>query len=128
MAVNRETLHCFDPKLKRWVLSVGDYTLSTGSSSAEIVGTVPMKVLGTKVYVMGADSTVSEILRDQRAVEIIDRYTGGMLAAAGEDNLKMMAEQKIGPFLSQRMIAKIPDTVALDQLMQKMMAELAELA
>lgn len=128
VAVNRETLHCFDPKLKRWVLPVGDYTLSIGSSSAEIVGTVPMKVLGPKVYVMGADSTVSEILRDQRAVEIIDRYTGGMLAAAGEDNLKMMAEQKIGAFLSQRMIAKIPDTVALDQLMQKMMAELAELA
>lgn len=127
VTVNREALHCFDPKLKRWVLPVGDYTLSIGSSSADIAGRVPMRVLGEKVYIMGADSTVSEILRDKRAVEIIDRYTGGMLSGAGEDNLKMMAEQKIGPFLAQRMIARIPDTVALDQLMQKMMAELAGL-
>lgn len=125
--IDREILHCFDPKLKRWVLPVGAYTLTLGSSSADSLGTVPMQVLGDKVYVMGADSTVSEILRDPRAVEIINRHTGGLLTAIGDDNLKMMAEQKIGALMAQRMIAQIPDTVALDHLMQTIMAELAEL-
>jgi beta-glucosidase len=124
--VEKDALCYFDDKLGRTVCPVGSLTLYAGTSSADLFGKMELEVLGEKVYLLGADSTVADIVKNPEAVALIDRYTGGAFSAAG-DQLKMMAQQKIGNYLAQQLIAKIPDSVQLGTLLDQIYAELGRL-
>lgn len=125
LSIYREDLEVYDPERGR-IIPVGDYAILLGTSSLDIFSKMKMEVIGRNPYVMGANTTLGEILDSPKATAILEKYIPGFSTALGE-HLRLMSAEKIGPLLSRRLIGSIPDANELQALLDHIFADLAEI-
>ena len=122
--IRRESLQYYDPKRHDWVLPNGEHRLYLGTSSKDIFAEAELTVNGRNPYPLNGDSTIEEVLRDPKAMAVIDEFTGGMFSMVTEDQLKSMLYRKLSDILKMGMISVIPDTVKVDQMLQELYKKL----
>lgn len=125
--IEKEVLRIFDSKKKGWVIPTGEYQLYAGTSSRDIFAETTLYVKGDNPFALGADSTIGEIMGIQEAVDIINQFTNGMFQQINEENLKFMAGMKLSDVLSSAMIAVIPDSAKVKEILAALYEKLAAL-
>ena len=83
-----------------------------------------MQMEGKNPFVLGPDSTLTEILSDPHAAAVLQE-TAPTVLEYPEDTLKMLANEKIGVILERSLIGIIPNANELDAMLQKIFAEFA---
>ena len=124
--IHKSDLRYFDVKKNRWIIPTGKIRLFMGTSSADIFAEAVLEIHGVNEYAFSGESTVGEIMADPQAMALIDAYTGGLFENAGE-NLPFMVDTKLDELLRMAMIARVPDAVRLDALLEELYEKLREL-
>ncbi|MDR0910860.1 MAG: glycoside hydrolase family 3 C-terminal domain-containing protein [Spirochaetaceae bacterium] len=124
--IEKDALKCFDLGKNKWVQPVGEHILYIGNSATNISFTMKMTVQGKTEYGFGPDSTMAEVLGNDAAFAILDKFSGGMLSQA-KDQLQMVVNNKLGDMLSQMLIRRISDTTQVTAIMQGLYAELGKI-
>lgn len=127
LKLEKEILRCFDAKKQKWVIPIRDYNLFIGTSSVDICATATMKVTGINEYVLGAESTIGEIIKSPEAVEIVNQYTGGFFDIVSDEEINFMINRKLSDILSIAMVEMIPDTVKLNEMLQELYEKLGNI-
>ena len=125
--IEKEILRIFDTKKKRWVIPVGEYQLYAGTSSRDIFAETTLHVKGENPFALGADSTIGEIMEIPEAMDIINQFTEGLFHQIDEENLKFMVSMKLSDVLSSAMIAVIPDSAKVKEILAVLYEKLAAL-
>lgn len=127
LQIKKESLLCFDPKQRKFVLPVGEYWLFAGTSSADIFAEASMVVTGVNPYALSGESTIGEILRNPSAVQLVNKFTGGMFERLNEEQLNFMVNRKLSENLAIGMVSAIPDAVKLNAILQDLCYRLGEI-
>ena len=120
LQIEKESLLCFDPKQRKFVLPVGEYRLFAGTSSTDIFAQAKMMVTGVNPYALSGDSTIGEILQNPAAVRLVNQFTGGMFEKVKEEEINFMVNRKLSEILSVGMVSVIPDAVKLNLILQEL--------
>ena len=72
-------------------------------------------------------SRVSEVIKNKDAVQIVNKYTDGLLEKMEEGDLAMMLNDKLADFLGMVMISMVPDAVELNEILTSLSDELEAL-
>ena len=89
--IGKEALRYFDIEKERWVQPVGRHFLTVATSAEQTFDRALLTVAGEKVYQLGPESLMLEVMKNPRAMEVIDRYTNHMMSGDGEEGMAMMA-------------------------------------
>lgn len=127
VVIEKDALRTFDAKRREWLIPIGEYHLYVGTSSRDIFAEATLLVKGKNPYPINGDSTMGEILKNSRAVEVINRFTGGMLDKIGEENRKFMVQMKLSDILSQGLISVIPDSAKVKEILNDLYRRLESL-
>lgn len=127
ISIEKDVLRTFDAKKREWVIPTGEYRLYAGTSSRDIFAEAALDIKGKNPYALGADSTIGEIIQCPGAIEIINQFTGGMFDQIGEENLKFMVTMKLSDILSSAMIAVIPDSAKVKEVLNALYDKLEAL-
>lgn len=127
LKLEKESLRCFDSKMQKWVIPVGDYNLFIGTSAADICAMATMKVAGINEYALGPESTIGDIIKSPEAISLINQYTGGFFDMVSDEDIKFMINQKLSDILSVAMIQMIPDTVKLNEILHELYEKLGNI-
>lgn len=76
---------------------------------------------------MNGDTTIGEMIKNPKAVELINQFTDGMFDKAGEENLKFMVQMKLSDILRQGLISVIPDSAKVNEILNRLYEQLAVL-
>ncbi len=125
LVFKKEDLFCFDPKFAKWIIPVGKYHLYLGTSSADIFAEIPMTVYGDNPYVFGPDTTLGEVVKSLKAVEILNQFLPGLLAQLG-DGIHLLGTRKLSDVLKMVIIGYIPDASKAGELLDDLYLALAQ--
>lgn len=123
LTLRAEDLACFDPKMRKWVIPTGAYTLYLGTSSKDIFAEISMKVKGKNPYAKGPDSLFSEILKDEKTAAVLEKYLPGLLENEG---ISILGDRTLKDAMSMIIISYMPNAVEAEKLLEKMYHEISE--
>ena len=129
MQITKDAFRYFDADKKSWILPVGKFKLYVATSSAkeDIIAEIPLRIIGESAYKLNGNSRVSEVIKNKDAVQIVDKYTDGLLEKMEEGDLAMMLNDKLADFLGMVMISMVPDAVELNEILTSLSDELEAL-
>lgn len=127
VTIEKEVLRIYDEKNQRWMIPTGEYQLYAGTSSRDIFAEPCLTVKGRNPYPVNGDTTIGEMIKNPKAVELINQFTDGMFDKAGEENLKFMVQMKLSDILRQGLISVIPDSAKVNEILNRLYEQLAVL-
>lgn len=127
VVIEKDVLRIYDVKKEEWIIPIGDYKLYFGTSSRDIFGEADLLVEGKNPYVLNGDSTIEEIIKNPKAIEIINSFTDGMFDKINEETLKFMIHLKLSDILSQGLITTIPDSTKVKEILTNLYEKLENL-
>ncbi|MCC8105189.1 MAG: glycoside hydrolase family 3 C-terminal domain-containing protein [Clostridiales bacterium] len=125
--IPKETFQYYDIEKQSWVLPVGMQQLYIGTSAKDIFAGTELQIIGESAYKLSGESTIAEILKNEDAVAVVDRYTGGIMSGMGEEGRAMMAYEKLADYLKMVMVSAIPDAVKLNSMIDELSEALKKL-
>ena len=127
--ITKDAFRYFDADKKSWILPVGKFKLYVATSSAkeDIIAEIPLRIIGESAYKLNGNSRVSEVIKNKDAVQIVNKYTDGLLEKMEEGDLAMMLNDKLADFLGMVMISMVPDAVELNEILTSLSDELEAL-
>ena len=125
--LRKDSFQYYDPKLRDWVLPIGEHRLYIGTSSKDIFAEAKLTVKGKNPYVLNGDSTIEELLQNAEAVKIVNEFSGGMFDVVTEEQLSFMRYRKLSDILKMGMISVIPDSMKVEAILQELYKKLEEL-
>jgi len=125
LTIRAKDLVCFDARMDKWVTPIGAYTIHLATSAEAVFAELPLTVAGQNPYVLGAHSSLGEVMARADAVEVLEKHFPPIKGLGG--HLRMMSSLELGTLLTSYIIRDEPDANKVTAMLAPLYADLAAL-